>query len=91
MRRVRHLKRAVLSLLADGRPRWTFQVSEGVRYREVRSMSTYLRRLERQGLVRGFTDADSFALRFQITPKGRARLRFFERNSGYDFLRRRAR
>lgn len=88
---MRHLKRDVLGLLADGRPRWTFQICDAVGYREPRSMSTYLRRLERQGLIQSLRSADTPFLRFQITDKGRARLRFFQQHSNYDFLRRKAR
>lgn len=88
---MRHLKRDVLALLADGRPRWTFQICDAVSYREQRSMSSYLRRLERQGLIQSLIGVDSFALRFQITRKGRARLRFFDRNPNYDFLQRKMR
>lgn len=54
-------------------------------------MSSYLRRLERQGLIQSLIGVDSFALRFQITRKGRARLRFFDRNPNYDFLQRKMR
>lgn len=84
---MRHLKRDVLALLADGRPRWTFQICEAVRYAEQRSMSSYLRRIERQGLIRSQVGGDSFALRFRITSKGVERLRWFQNNPNY-FARR---
>ena len=82
---MRHLKRDVLALLSDGRPRYSWQICEAVQFAEQRAMSTYLRRLEQQGVIQSLHSADAPVLRFQITERGRARLRFFERNPNYDF------
>ncbi|MHB8527077.1 MAG: hypothetical protein ACYDD2_13075 [Candidatus Acidiferrales bacterium] len=86
MRALRHLKKAVLQSLADGRPRGSHAVCEVTGYLHPRSMISYLRRLQRQGLLRA-----SLAGRitvFRISPKGAARLHWFLANPRYDFLRR---
>lgn|GEM_PF-3817135 len=84
---VRHLKKAVLQSLVDGRSRGSHAVCDATGYLYPRSMISYLRRLQRQGLLRA-----SLAGRitvFRISPKGVARLRWFLANPGYNFLRRR--
>lgn len=84
---MRHLKRDVLRLLADEQCRDARSVAQGVRYAEPRSMSSYLRRLERQRLIQSSYFGRTVA--FRITEKGIARLRFFLVHPCYDFLRRR--
>lgn len=82
----RHLKKLVLQLMADGRPYCAAAVAQNIGAIP-RSMNSYVRRLERQGLV-----SSSLAGRilvFVISPKGRERLRWFETHPRYDFLRRR--
>lgn len=86
MRAVRHLKKAVLQSLADGRPRGSHAICDATDYLHPRSMISYLRRLQRQGLLRASL-AGRIAV-FRISPKGVARLRWFLANPGYDFLRR---
>lgn len=72
---MRHLKQDVLRLLADGQCRDARSIAEGVRYAKPRSMSSYLRRLERQRLIQ--SSYLGRAVAFRITAKGIARLRFF--------------
>lgn len=84
---MRHLKRDVLRLLADGQCRDARSVAERVRYAEPRSMSSYLRRLERQRLIQ--SSYLGRAVAFHITAKGIARLRFFLAHPHYNFLQRR--
>lgn len=84
---MRHLKRDVLRLLADGQTRDARSIAQAVRYAESRSMSSYLRRLERQRLIQ--SSYLGRAVAFRITPKGIARLRFFLAYPLRDFMRRR--
>ena len=82
---MRHLKRDVLRLLADGQFRDARSVAQGVRNAEPRSMSSYLRRLERQRLIQ--SSYSGRAVTFCITAKGVARLRFFLAHPSFDFTR----
>ncbi len=74
----RHLKRDVLKLLADGRGWNAGEIARDARFWPIRSVSTYMRRLERQKLVRSARPWRR--LYWYITEKGRARLRWFERH-----------
>lgn len=82
---MRHLKRDVLRLLVDGRCRDARSVAEGVGYSKPRSMSSYLRRLERQRLIQ--SSHSGCAVTFCITAKGVARLQFFLAHPSFDFTR----
>lgn len=82
----RHLKRVVLRLLSDGRPRSAREIARAVGAIP-RSMCSYLRRLERYHLVRASGVRRSMI--WQIGDNGRARLRWFETHPRYDFMLRR--
>jgi predicted MarR family transcription regulator len=83
----RHLKKVVLRALADSdRPLGSAAICQQVNYRFERSMISYLRKLQRQGLVRA--SRAGRLLVFRISPKGAARLRYFLANPNYDYQRR---
>jgi len=72
----RHLKRDVLGLLAKGGSWGHGEIARHAHFWPIRSVSTYMRRLERQGLVRSARPYKRVIWR--IAKKGRARLRWFE-------------
>lgn len=82
----RHLKRVVLRLLADGRPRSAREIAYATGAKS-RSMCSYLRRLEKYRLVRVRGARRSFT--WSIADNGEARLHWFETHPRYDFMRRR--
>lgn len=85
---MRHLKKSVLRLLADGRPRTAREIARAVGA-VPKSMCSYLRRLERYRLVHVRGVRRSFI--WSIADNGLARLRWFEAHPRYDFMRRRLR
>jgi DNA-binding PadR family transcriptional regulator len=84
----RHLKKYVLRVLAESGKAalGSAAICQRVNYRHERSMASYLRRLQKQGLIRA--SRAGRLLVFRISPKGVARLRWFLANPQYDFRRR---
>jgi hypothetical protein len=72
----RHLKRDVLGLLAKGGSWGHGEIARNADFWPIRAVSTYMRRLERQGLVRSARPYKRVIWR--IAEKGRARLHWFE-------------
>jgi len=78
---VRHLKRDVLSVLADGLPHSAASIALGAEF-SLDSIYPYLKhRLERQRLVE--RERVGRRLTWRITEKGRARLKWFRKHPGY--------
>ena len=77
----RHLKCDVLRLLAQGGSWEHGEIARDAKFCPIRAVSTYMRRLERQGLVQSARPYKRIVWR--ITEKGRARLRWFERHPGW--------
>ena len=77
----RHLKGDVLRLLANGRGWSHEEIARDAGFWPIRSVSTYMRRLERQKLVRSARPWRRIV--WFITSKGRARLRWFEAHPDY--------
>ena len=72
----RHLKRDVLGLLAKGGSWGHGEIARNADFWPIRAVSTYMRRLERQGLVRSVRSYKRVV--WQIAEKGCARLHWFE-------------
>jgi predicted transcriptional regulator len=72
----RHLKRDVLGLLARSGSLGHQEIARNANLWPIRAVSTYMRRLERQGLVRSARPHKRVI--WQIAEKGRDRLHWFE-------------
>ena len=79
---MRHLKKDVLRVLADGTPRSAGSIAVAVHFWPGRAMSSYLHRLRRYGLVYHLASRWRGGL-WQITQAGTERLRWFERRPRY--------
>ena len=78
---MRHLKKDVLAVLADGAPYSAASIAMGAGF-SLDSIYPYLKyRLERQRLVE--RDRVGRRLAWRITEKGRARLKWFRKHPGY--------
>ncbi len=78
---MRHLKKAVLEVLTDGRSHDALAVAQGASFFPSRAVYPYMRRLERQRLV----ESECIGRRryYRITEKGRERWLWFRKHPEY--------